>query len=110
VSRFDPRDAAEWRSDRMGKSTLWRSERLLLGVNAFEPGQAHAAHAHEGQDKVYVVIEGRGRFLLGDREHELGPGDVLVAPAGIEHGVENPGGERLLVLAALCPPPASRLP
>jgi quercetin dioxygenase-like cupin family protein len=108
MSRFDPRDVAVWQGEKMGKATLWRSERLMLGVNAFEPGQSHAPHSHEGQDKVYVVIEGRGAFSLAGQEHELGPGDVLVAPAGVEHGVENRSGARLLVLATLCPPPASK--
>ncbi len=108
MSRFDPRDEAAWRSEKMGKATLWRSERLMLGVNAFEPGQAHPPHAHEGQDKIYVVIEGEGSFSLAGESHELAAGQVLVAPAGVEHGVENRSGERLLVLVTLCPPPASK--
>ena len=57
-----PRDHAEWRADRMGKSTLFESSRLLVGLNAFEPGQAHALHAHAGMDKVYQVLEGDGRL------------------------------------------------
>ena len=45
-----PADHADYRADKMGKSTLFESERLLVGLNAFEPGQAHALHAHAGQD------------------------------------------------------------
>ena len=54
-----PADAANWQSDRMGKSTLFESSRMLVGLNAFEPGQAHALHAHQGMDKMYYVIEGQ---------------------------------------------------
>jgi mannose-6-phosphate isomerase-like protein (cupin superfamily) len=32
-------------------------------------------------------------------------GDLLVAPAGVPHGVRNSGGGRLLVLAILAPAP-----
>jgi hypothetical protein len=32
-----PSDHAEWRSDRMGKTTLFQSKRLLIGLNSFEP-------------------------------------------------------------------------
>src|SRR5262245_38103307 len=46
-------DHAVWRPDKMGKSTLFESPRMLVGLNAFEPGQAHALHAHAGMDKVY---------------------------------------------------------
>ena len=53
-----PQDHAVYRADKMGKATLFRSERMLVGLNAFEPGQEHALHAHAGMDKLYQVIEG----------------------------------------------------
>jgi len=98
-----PDEHAEWRPDRMGKSTLFESPRLLVGLNAFEPGQSHALHAHAGMDKLYYVIEGKGLFLLEGRELEMAAGDVLVAPDGVPHGVSNNGQGRLLVLAVLAP-------
>ena len=90
---------------KMGKATIFESSRLLVGLNAFEPGQEHALHAHAGQDKVYHVIEGEGLFLLEGRELPMTSGDLLVAPEGIAHGVRNTGGSRLLVLAILAPAP-----
>ena len=89
----------------MGKATLFESPRLLVGLNAFEPGQEHALHAHAGQDKVYHVIEGEGLFLLQGRTLAMKAGDLLVAPEGVPHGVRNTGKVRLLVLAILAPAP-----
>src|SRR5438045_1149527 len=102
---INPADLAEWRSDKMGKSTVYQSSRLLVGLNAFEPGQSHALHAHAGMDKLYYVLEGEGRFLLAGRELPMAAGDLLVAPEGVPHGVTNTGGQRLLVLAVLAPAP-----
>jgi len=102
-----PRDHADWRADKMGKATLFRSDRLLVGLNCFEPGQSHALHAHHGMDKVYQVVEGSGLFLLADRELPMRAGDLLVAPDGVPHGVRNSGAGRLLVLAILAPAPTS---
>ena len=102
---IDPRAHADWRADRMGKSTIFESSRLLLGLNAFEPGQSHALHAHAGMDKVYQVIEGEGLFLLEGRELPMQAGDLLVAPEGVPHGVRNDGPGRLLVMAILAPAP-----
>jgi mannose-6-phosphate isomerase-like protein (cupin superfamily) len=96
-----PATHAEWRSDKMGKSTLFESPRLLVGLNAFEPGQFHALHVHAGMDKVYHVLEGDGTFLLEGRELPMTAGDLLVAPDGVAHGVRNTGTVRLLVLAVL---------
>ena len=51
---------ATWRSEGMGKSTVFESPRLMVGLNAFEPGQSHTLHAHADMDKVYQVVEGEG--------------------------------------------------
>ena len=98
-----PADFANWQSDRMGKSTLFESPRMLVGLNAFEPGQSHALHAHHGMDKMYFVVEGAGLFLLEGKELPMKAGDLLVAPDGVPHGVRNDGPGRLLVLAVLAP-------
>lgn len=87
------------------KSTLFQSSRLLLGVNCLEPGQVQAVHEHAGQDKFYLVHEGRGRFRVGDAEFEAGPGEVVWTPAGVPHGVENPGPGRLTVVVGIAPAP-----
>jgi quercetin dioxygenase-like cupin family protein len=104
-SVIKPAQRAVYASNKMGKATIFESPRLLVGLNAFEPGQEHALHAHAGQDKVYQVIEGEGVFLLEGRELAMKAGDLLVAPEGIAHGVRNTGAHRLLVLAILAPAP-----
>ena len=100
-----PESRTVFDSEKMGKSTIFRSERVLVGLNAFEPGQEHRLHAHQGMDKVYHVLEGRGIFLLEDREVEMEAGMMLVAPDGIPHGIRNTSDDRLLVLAVLAPAP-----
>ncbi|NNF14258.1 MAG: cupin domain-containing protein [Gemmatimonadetes bacterium] len=100
-----PQDFAEFRDAKMGKSTLFMSERMLVGLNAFEPGQEHALHAHADQDKVYLTLEGRGVFLLDDREIEMEAGRMLIAPEGVPHGIRNTSEERLIVLMVMAPAP-----
>ena len=104
-SAIRPAEHAVFRSEKMGKATLFASERLLVGLNCFEPGQDHALHAHSGMDKVYQVLEGRGVFLLEDRELAMEAGTMLVAPEGVPHGIRNDGAGRLVVLAILAPAP-----
>ena len=104
-STIRPSDHAAYSPSKMGKSTLFESSRLLVGLNAFEPGQEHALHAHAGQDKVYHVLEGEGLFLVEGRELPMQAGNLLVAPEGVAHGVRNSSNRRLLVLAILAPAP-----
>ena len=102
---FRPEDFAVYDPERMGKTTLFESERILVGLNSFEPGQEHRLHAHSGMDKVYHVLAGRGVFLLEGREAAMEAGMMLIAPEGVLHGIRNTGTERLLVLAVLAPSP-----
>ncbi len=100
-----PQDHAIYDSAKMGKSTIFESPRLLVGLNAFEPGQEHKLHSHAGMDKVYHVLEGKGLFLLPDREVAMEAGMMLIAPEGVPHGIRNTSDGRLLVLAVLAPAP-----
>lgn len=93
------------REGRVGKAELFRSERMLLGLNALEPGVEQGVHTHEGQDKFYYVLEGLGDFTVGDEERKAGPGEVVWAASGVKHGVRNRGGERLVMLVGIAPSP-----
>lgn len=100
-----PQEHAIFNPEKMGKATIFQSERMLVGLNSFEPGQEHRLHAHEGMDKVYHVLEGEGLFLLEGREVPMQAGLMLVAPDGVPHGIRNTGPGRLIVLAVLAPAP-----
>ena len=100
-----PAQHARWQPDRMGKTTIFESPRILVGLNAFEPGQSHALHAHHGMDKLYHVVEGEGVFLLGGGDVPMHAGDLLIAPDGVPHGIRNDGPARLLVVVVLAPAP-----
>ena len=104
-SAIRPEEHAVFDAAKMGKATLFRSERLLVGLNCFEPGQEHALHAHPDMDKVYQVLAGTGLFLLEKAEIPMEAGVMLVAPEGVPHGIRNTGSERLVVLAILTPAP-----
>ena len=85
------------------KATLWQGGHVTVGLNCLEPNQTQKAHAHEGADKFYFVLEGRGRFTVGDQERDAREGTLVVAPAGVTHGVTNTGGGRLSLLIAIAP-------
>ncbi|MEK6283455.1 MAG: cupin domain-containing protein [Acidobacteriota bacterium] len=91
-------------ADKFYKASLWHGEHAMAGLNCLDPGQTQKVHAHDGADKFYFVLEGSGRFIVGDEERDAGPGSLIVAPSGIPHGVTNNGNERLSILVAISPP------
>lgn len=100
---IDWREHVGSRVEKFYKTTVWQGGHLLLGLNCLEPGQIQSVHAHEGADKFYFVLEGRGSFVVGDEQEEAGEGMLVVAPAGVSHGVTNAGEGRLSMLVGIAP-------
>ena len=96
---------AEFDAGRMGKVSLAAGERLYAGLNCFLPGQQHAAHVHADQDKLYYVLSGAGEAQAGEETREVAQGDLILAPAGVAHGLKNTGSAPLVVLVVFAPPP-----
>lgn len=92
-------------AEKFYKTTLFRADNLLLGINCLEPGQVQSPHEHTDQDKFYYIVAGRGRFWLGDERVTAAAGEVVWAPAGLVHGVTNEGDERLTMLVGIAPAP-----
>jgi len=97
-------DQARFSGTKMTKVDCFRSDRLLVGLNCFEPGQEQKLHTHAGADKFYLVVSGKASFVVDGRTIEARPGDLVLAPEGVPHGVER-ALERTVVLVAIAPAP-----
>ncbi len=42
-------------------------------------------HHHDGQDEMFLVVDGALRIDLADGAVDLGPGELVVVPRGLEH-------------------------
>lgn len=98
-------DSIAFSEEKMQKNSLFDSPHLFYDTYCLLPGQAQKVHAHEGSDKVYYVLEGTGRFTVGDEERDLGAGEAVIARAGEPHGVRNASEENLVLLVTMAPPP-----
>jgi len=104
---LDYRDRIGSNPDKVFKSTLFQSSRLLVGLNCLEPGQTQSTHTHTDQDKFYFVMEGKGKFIVGEETQEASVGCVVWAGAGVDHGVTNASDQRLVLLVGFAPAPGS---
>jgi mannose-6-phosphate isomerase-like protein (cupin superfamily) len=60
-------------------------------------------HVHYGDDEAWYVLEGRLRFILGDREVEAEAGGAVFAPRGVPHTFWNPSSEHARYLLVMTP-------
>jgi quercetin dioxygenase-like cupin family protein len=100
-----PLDHAQGRDAKPFKHTFLQTARLLTGLNCLQTSQAQPLHDHPDQDKFYLVLAGEGHFTVGEQTQVCGPGMLILAPAGIPHGVTNQAADLLTFLTVIAPFP-----
>src|SRR2546426_6889348 len=105
------KDHVKFQADKMAKIALATTARAQLDLYCVAPGQAQTPHRHMDQDKIYYVLEGRGRFRVGADEETVEAGEAVGAPAGAaprppKEGPRPPGAPRRRPPPPPPPPPA----
>ena len=99
------KDQVQFKSEKMNKVSLFDTDRFFCDVYCLEPGQVQKVHAHEGSDKIYYLLEGKGKITVGSEEKELAAGEITMAPSGEVHGLVNHTQEPLVILVFMAPKP-----
>ncbi len=68
------------------------TRQALLVMNECEPGMDLRPHSHDF-DQIALITKGRAIYHVGDDANEVGPGSVMLIPAGVEHYIEPVGDE-----------------
>ena len=99
------RDSIQFKAEKLSKVSLFDTDKFFCDIYCFEPGQSQKVHSHADSDKVYYVLQGKGKVTVGTEEKELGPYEITIAPAGQDHGVVNHTDEQLVMLVFMAPKP-----
>lgn len=67
-----------------------------------EPSAVLESHIHESQWELHEVVDGYGRFLIGEKEVNYEPGTMGIIPMGAAHRV-TAGEDGLMILAKFFP-------
>jgi quercetin dioxygenase-like cupin family protein len=67
------------------------------------PGKRAFEHVHPQAEERWEVLAGRAGFRIAGDESEAGPGEVVVAPAGVPHLAWNAGDGEARVRIELRP-------
>ena len=79
-------------------------ESVSIARARVQPGVTTAWHHVEGTVERYIITDGRGRVEVGDFPAcEVGPGDVVIIPAGVRQRITNTG-DRDLIFYCICTP------
>ena len=105
VTTVNLNDLIEFDRDaRVVRKKIVQSEIIVSEIVCYEPGQLTKTHHHPHQDEIFYCIQGKGVVTFSERDDiPVEQGSVVFVPAGIEHGVETVGDERLVLVFAKGP-------
>lgn len=68
---------------------------LVFSSTRLNPRKSTSGHKHEGQEEVYMFMEGTGEMLLNDNRFPVKSGDIVLIEDGVFHRVYNTSDKEL---------------
>jgi mannose-6-phosphate isomerase-like protein (cupin superfamily) len=86
------------------RQVLATTEHTQLVVMTLPPGGEIGEEVHHGIDQTLLVVAGQGRAVLDGEPSPIGPGHVVVVPAGTRHNIVSGDAEPLRLVTVYGPP------
>jgi quercetin dioxygenase-like cupin family protein len=101
VSRWDdvPREDVRRGVSRQGFGTA----DVILVMNRVETSIEVRPHRHDDFDQIATIVSGEAIYHVGGAAHAVGPGSLLLIPAGVDHYIEPRGDEPVMNLDVFAP-------
>jgi len=96
--------AAEARANDAFRRVVHTAGHVQVVVMTLQPGEDIGAEVHEHNDQVLTFVEGSVRAEVAGESQDVGPGDMVIVPAGTEHNFTNTGDTRARLYTIYGPP------
>lgn len=80
------KDLVQYEKGQVISRTLVQNELVSMTIFSFDQGEGISTHAASG-DAMVTVLEGKGRFTIGEKVYYLEPGDTIIMPKDVPHAV-----------------------
>jgi oxalate decarboxylase/phosphoglucose isomerase-like protein (cupin superfamily) len=76
---------------------------IIVCMNVLYPGKVNGefrmtrGHLHNAEE-VYMVLSGKGKFVMGEKKFPIGKGDLITIPKNIWHRTINTGKKKITFL------------
>ncbi len=95
----------QFADEMMSKVNLFETPRFFCDIYCLRPGQMQKVHSHAENDKIYYIVRGELKVIVGEESRVLTPGQAVLAAAGEPHGVVNESSEDAISLVFMAPHP-----
>ena len=80
------KELVEYQQGQVVSKTLVQNDYVSMTIFSFDKGEEISTHA-AGGDAMVTVLEGKGRFTVGDEVFYVEEGETLIMPKDIPHAV-----------------------
>ena len=102
MEHYDIAKTAEQSAD--FRRVLWTGEHTQLVIMTIPPNGEIGEETHDENDQILSFVSGVGKAVIAGRSKAVGPGDVVVVPAGVKHNFLNDGPNPLVLYTVYGPP------
>ena len=85
-TKLSLKDQIAYQPGQVVSKTLVQNEKVSMTLFSFDKGEEISSHA-AGGDAMVTVLDGTGRFTVGEDVFFLHAGEALIMPKGIPHAV-----------------------
>lgn len=85
-TKLELKNLVEYQEHQVVSKTLVQNEAVSMTIFSFDKDEEISTHA-AGGDAMVTVLEGVGRFTVGDAVFYLKEGETLIMPKDIPHAV-----------------------
>ncbi len=79
-------DEINYQRGQVVSKTLVQNKNVSMTIFSFDKGEEISAHSSDG-DAMVTVLDGTGRFTVGEEEFVLNKGETLIMPNQVSHAV-----------------------
>lgn len=79
-------DEISYQIGQVVSKTLVQNKNVSLTIFSFDKGEEISTHSSDG-DAIVTVLDGTGRFTVGDEVFLLNKGETLIMPNHVPHAV-----------------------
>lgn len=96
--------AAQARSNDAFRRVVFTTAYVQVVVMTLQPGEDIGAEVHEANDQVLHFVTGAVLAEIAGESRSVGPGDLVLVPAGVRHNFTNTGSEPARLYTIYGPP------
>ena len=85
-TKLQLKEQIDYQTGQVVSKTLVQNDKVSMTIFSFDKGEEISTHA-AGGDAMVTVLEGKGRFTVGDEVFFLEEGETLIMPKDIPHAV-----------------------